>query len=141
MSVGMVDRRIIKRSTTPLIEDIEQGENPLVNQDNELQYLGHAIPMMAKNLAVRYARVPGVHIIVRQSRCKGCGVCVKKGFCRFGAISIVDTIAHIDERRCRGCARCTHLCPRDALAIEVRPHPIVRRSLNYIDNRIDRLLK
>jgi len=103
--------------------------------------LNQAIPKMAKDIAVKYARVPGVHIIVRPDRCKGCGVCMKNGFCRFGAISVLDRIASIDERRCRGCARCTHLCPRDALAIEVRPHPLVRTALMHIDRRITKLLK
>jgi heterodisulfide reductase subunit A-like polyferredoxin len=99
------------------------------------------IPRVAKNLAVKYARVPGVHIIVMRDRCVGCGACVKKGFCRFGAISVTDRTVSIDERRCRGCSRCTHLCPRDAFAIEVRPHPMVRSALRHIDNRITKLLK
>jgi heterodisulfide reductase subunit A-like polyferredoxin len=103
--------------------------------------LSHGIPKIAKNLAVRYARVPGVHIIVRKDRCKGCGACVKNQFCRFGAISITERDVSINEHRCRGCARCTHLCPRDALAIEVRPHPLVRSALQHIDHRITRLLK
>jgi heterodisulfide reductase subunit A-like polyferredoxin len=103
--------------------------------------IDHHIPRIAKDLAVRYARVPGVHISIRRDRCKGCGVCVREGFCRFGAISVTDRVASIDERRCRGCARCTHLCPRDALAIEVRPHPIVRSALKHIDHRITKLLR
>ncbi len=109
--------------------------------NEDLDILSHGIPRIAKGLAVRYAKVPGVHIIVRRDRCTGCGACVKKGFCRFRAISVMERVATIDERRCRGCARCTHLCPRDALAIEVRPHPIVRSALNRIDNRITRILK
>ncbi len=103
--------------------------------------LSHGIPRVAKDLALRYARVPGVHIIVRQDRCVGCGACVKNQFCRFGAISVAEREVSINERRCRGCARCTHLCPRDALAIEVRPHPVVQSTLRHIDHRISRFLK
>jgi heterodisulfide reductase subunit A-like polyferredoxin len=112
-----------------------------MTEEDRIQLLDHGIPKAAKELAVRYARVPGVHIIVRTDRCRGCGACVRKGFCRFGAISISERTVSIDERRCRGCARCTHLCPSEALAIEVRPHPLVNRALRHIDHRIERLLK
>jgi MinD superfamily P-loop ATPase len=113
----------------------------VTDEDSGLRYVSTGIPKIAKDLAVRYARVPGVHIIVRQERCVACGACVKKGFCRFGAIAMVGRFAAINERRCRGCARCTHLCPRDALTIEIRPHPIVRSALMRIDQRMDKLLK
>ncbi|MGD0817401.1 MAG: 4Fe-4S binding protein [Methanomassiliicoccales archaeon] len=112
-----------------------------MTDNGELGILNYGIPKVAKNLVVRYARIPGVHVVVRQDRCKGCGACVKKGFCRFGAISVVEKLATIDERRCRGCARCTHLCPRDAMAIEVRPHPLVKSALRHIDKSVEKLLK
>lgn len=113
----------------------------MTERDHGLRHVGYEIPRIAKDLAVRYARVPGVRIMVRKDRCVGCGACVKKGFCRFGAIAMVDRVAVINEHRCRGCARCTHLCPRDALGIEIRPHPIVRSALRHIDHRIDKMLK
>ena len=99
------------------------------------------IPRLAREAAVRYARVPGVFILVRQDRCKGCGLCVKNSFCRFGAISVVDRKATIDERRCRGCSRCTHLCPKQALAIEVRPPRAVQGVLEHIDRKVTGILK
>ncbi|MEI6796005.1 MAG: 4Fe-4S dicluster domain-containing protein [Methanomassiliicoccales archaeon] len=99
------------------------------------------IPRLAREAAVRYARVPGVFMFVRWDRCRGCGICVKDGFCRFGAISIVDRKATVDERRCRGCARCTHLCPREALAIEVRPPKMVRGALEHLDRKVSKILK
>jgi heterodisulfide reductase subunit A-like polyferredoxin len=113
----------------------------MTDDDCGANYPIQGIPKIAKRLAVRYARVPGVHIMVRRDRCIGCGACVKKGFCRFGAITVADRMANIDERRCRGCSRCTHLCPRDALAIEVRPPAMVRNALKHIDNKIDDLLR
>jgi heterodisulfide reductase subunit A-like polyferredoxin len=113
----------------------------LTGTSGDHDILDHGVPRIAKDLAVRYAKVPGVHIMVRTDRCKGCGACVKNGFCRFGAISVTDRMVTIDERRCRRCARCTHLCPRDALGIEVRPPQMVRSALKHIDGRITRLLK
>ncbi len=113
----------------------------MIDDTDKSYSLNLGIPYVAKDLVVRYARVPGVHIFVRQDRCKGCGICVKNGFCRFGAITVLEHLAKIDERRCRGCSRCTHLCPRDALAIEVRPPHLVRRALHHIDDRLGKLLK
>lgn len=113
----------------------------LADESDAVQYSHQGISKIAKSLTFRYARVPGVHILVRRDRCKGCGACVNQAFCRFGAISVKDHLVTIDENRCRGCSRCTHLCPRDALAIEVRPPPIVKSTLKHIDNRIERLLK
>jgi ferredoxin len=112
-----------------------------MTEEDRNQLLDHGIPKAAKELAMRYARIPGVHIIVRPDRCRGCAACVRKGFCRFGAISIEEGKATINERRCRGCSRCTHLCPSEALAIEVRPPPLMTRTLRHIDHRIERLLK
>ncbi len=41
--------------------------------------------------------------------CLGFGSCVAA--CEFGAISIVDGIAHIDPALCRSCTKCTAVCP------------------------------
>lgn len=95
----------------------------------------------SKEMAMRFARVPGVHIIVRNDKCTGCSKCVRDGFCRFGAISILNRKASINDLRCRGCMRCTHLCPQNALAIEVRPPPVVQETLRQIDNEINSRLK
>ena len=103
--------------------------------------LARSVYYNTKELAVRYAKVPGVRIFVKTDRCTGCSKCVKEGFCRFGAISIVDKRASINARRCRGCMRCTHLCPRSALAIELRPPALVQETLRQVDNEIDRRLK
>jgi Fe-S-cluster-containing hydrogenase component 2 len=79
-----------------------------------------------------------VHIIVRQEKCIGCKKCVRQGFCRFGAISVMDRKARIDDGKCRGCMRCTHLCPYGALAIEARPPSVVQRGLKKVDDEISR---
>lgn len=96
---------------------------------------------LSKELAVRYAKVPGIHVHVREERCTGCGSCVRKGYCHFGAISIEGNKAKIDDRRCRGCGRCTHLCPRNALLLELRPPEAVKEAVRMIDRKVDRLLR
>jgi heterodisulfide reductase subunit A-like polyferredoxin len=105
-----------------------------------ISFIGRSAANFSKELAVKYARVPGVHILVRGDRCTGCGSCVRKGFCRVQAISVVDRKASVDERRCRGCGRCTHLCPRNALALELRPPAMVRSTLMRVDQEISRVL-
>jgi len=95
---------------------------------------------VSKGLAVRYARVPGIHIMVRPDRCVGCGACVRKHFCRFGAISMSERQVNINDTICRGCGRCTHLCPQNALAMEVRPPKLVTGTLSFIDRGISDIL-
>ena len=41
--------------------------------------------------------------------CLGYGDCVK--VCKFGALSIVDGVAHVDESLCTGCGACAKACP------------------------------
>jgi heterodisulfide reductase subunit A-like polyferredoxin len=105
-----------------------------------IAFIGRSAANMSKELALRYAKVPGVHILVRPDRCTGCTTCVRKGFCRMNAISVIERRAIIDERLCRGCGRCTHLCPRNALAIEVRPPQLVRSTLKKLDESIGKVL-
>jgi len=48
--------------------------------------------------------------------CVGCGTCVRN--CPFGAISLQDGIATIDEMLCKGCGICVSSCPAKALTIK-----------------------
>ncbi|MDD3794378.1 MAG: DUF362 domain-containing protein [Lachnospiraceae bacterium] len=50
---------------------------------------------------------------VDQSRCVGCGKCVK--ICAHDAPSVVDKKASIDHNKCVGCGRCIGVCPKDAV--------------------------
>lgn len=109
--------------------------------NDPISSIGRSAANLSKELALKYARVPGVHILVRTDRCTGCGSCVRNRFCRMNAISVQDRKAMIDEHLCRGCARCTHLCPRNALAIEVRPPTVVRSTLKRLDDEVARFLE
>jgi heterodisulfide reductase subunit A-like polyferredoxin len=109
--------------------------------EDPFDVLARSIYNDTKDLAVRYARVPGIHIMVRTDRCTGCKKCVKEEFCRFGAISVVERKAVVDDGRCRGCVRCTHLCPQNAFMIEIRPPQVIQRTLRELDLEINRYLK
>lgn len=62
--------------------------------------------------------------------CLGLGSCVK--VCEFGALSIKDGIAHIDESKCTACGACVKICPRNI--IEIKPtSEIIRVSCNSRD--------
>ena len=50
---------------------------------------------------------------VAQSRCIGCGRCIK--ICAHDAPSITDKKASIDHNKCVGCGRCIAICPKDAV--------------------------
>ena len=48
--------------------------------------------------------------------CLGYGDCVK--VCKFGALSIVDGVAHVDESLCTGCGACANTCPKKVIMID-----------------------
>ena len=51
---------------------------------------------------------------VNQSKCAGCGACVKA--CPFGAIKIgKNGKAIIDQDKCQNCGKCVEVCPFDAI--------------------------
>ena len=107
--------------------------------ENPISHIGRLALRKTRDVAVRHARVPGLHALVRQEKCVGCGACVRKDFCRFGAISINDDKkAVVDESKCRGCTRCTHLCPKEAFTMEVKPPYIVRETLRAVDEELTR---
>ena len=51
--------------------------------------------------------------------CLGYGSCTKA--CKYGAISVVNGVAKVDEDLCVGCMACASVCPRN-LIVPVEPH-------------------
>ncbi|MDR1456269.1 MAG: RnfABCDGE type electron transport complex subunit B [Tannerella sp.] len=47
------------------------------------------------------------------SACTGCTACQKK--CEFGAIAISNSLAYIDDTKCRLCRKCASTCPTRAI--------------------------
>ncbi|MCR4897504.1 MAG: RnfABCDGE type electron transport complex subunit B [Lachnospiraceae bacterium] len=45
--------------------------------------------------------------------CIGCGICVKN--CEFGAITVENFHATIDQEKCTGCGACVAKCPKKAI--------------------------
>ncbi len=72
--------------------------------------------------------------------CLGFGDCMRA--CRFGAITIVDGLAHVDPDKCTGCGACKSVCPKKIIflyRLRTRPKPIVMCSNHKIakDTRRD----
>jgi len=55
---------------------------------------------------------------INKDECIGCGACVD--VCPFGALSIVDDVAEVNEQ-CTACGACLDVCPVDALSLPERP--------------------
>lgn len=58
---------------------------------------------------------PGGGTKACQQGCLGFGTCVK--VCNFGAISVRDGIAVVDEERCTACKACINACPRALISL------------------------
>jgi ferredoxin len=53
--------------------------------------------------------------IADESKCTGCGTCVK--FCPVRAVSVVDKKSRIDEAKCIGCGQCELQCPESVVTL------------------------
>ncbi len=62
--------------------------------------------------------------------CLGLGSCIK--VCEFGALSIVNDIAVVDEEKCTSCGACVNICPKNLIEI-VPQNKRVRVSCNSKD--------
>lgn len=54
--------------------------------------------------------------------CLGLGTCVSA--CPFGALSIVDGLAVVDEVKCTGCGKCVKACPRKIIKLIPESTPV-----------------
>ena len=52
--------------------------------------------------------------------CIGCGKCLYE--CNFGAITITNNVAYIDDTKCRLCRKCTPVCPTGSI-LEINFQP------------------
>ncbi len=50
--------------------------------------------------------------------CIGCSLCAKE--CPKEAITVADSLAHIDQEKCIGCGKCADKCPKQAITGLVR---------------------
>ena len=55
--------------------------------------------------------------------CLGLGTCVE--YCAFGAISIVDGIAVVDENKCVMCGKCINVCPKALIVRKPQKQKVV----------------
>ena len=62
--------------------------------------------------------------------CLGFGDCAKA--CKFGAIEVINGVAHVNESKCTGCGACRKVCPKRIIFLydagRKRPAPIVMCS-------------
>jgi len=98
-------------------------------------------PQVAKDLAVRYAKVPGVHIRVDEEKCVGCKACVRDRYCLVDAITVQDRKASVDQVRCRQCGRCTHFCKFGALVAYGFAPDAVRRARGAAEDLMEAVVR
>ncbi|MFW9970881.1 MAG: DUF362 domain-containing protein [Candidatus Odinarchaeota archaeon] len=89
--------------------------------------------ILAPNIGSKIKKMPGVKIQVN-SKCIGCGKCVK--ICFVNAIKIINEKALISTD-CRGCGRCVETCPQKAIDLIIEEDNYIKKSIEEIDKIID----
>lgn len=62
-----------------------------------------------------------------QIACIGCGLCQKE--CKFEAITIVDNLSYIDDKKCRLCRKCEQVCPTKSIVAKNFPVKKVEKEV------------
>ena len=57
--------------------------------------------------------IAGHKAVINYDLCTSCGIC--ESYCRFDAISIIDSKVFISGISCDGCFLCSHICPENAI--------------------------
>ena len=64
-----------------------------------------------------------------QYSCQGCGTC--KDQCEYGAISLVNGVAVIDEEKCVACKKCIKVCPQKIIHLVPHGEKAIVRCSSY----------
>lgn len=76
-----------------------------------------------------FHNMPGLEMEVSDA-CNGCGVCLNH--CKYGAITIRDGQAYINEARCTTCSRCVLYCPSKAVTMTMTDPDAVKKITQKI---------
>lgn len=57
------------------------------------------------------------HAVVDSDLCSGCETCLER--CQMDALTMIDSISHVNRDRCIGCGLCVSTCPDDAIELSL----------------------
>ncbi len=79
------------------------------------QHLIELIPYDTKHVVTCHSSDMGKVVMQNcKAGCIGCKMCQK--VCEFGAITVENNVAHIDQEKCTGCGKCAEKCPKKIIA-------------------------
>lgn len=72
------------------------------------------VPVTAREIVSCRSEDPGKDVMkVCGTGCIGCGICVKQ--CEFGAVTVKNHLAYIDQDKCTHCGKCAEKCPKKVI--------------------------
>ena len=94
-----------------------------------------------ENLNKAYKKLPGVNVVINGDACNGCGRC--SDACFAAAMHIKDGKAVVSNDY-KGCGRCIHICPQNAITIyfddkDKLVSTLIQRIVNVADIGIQQL--
>lgn len=93
------------------------------------------IPVLDPTISQKVSAMPGVTIEV-SGKCIGCGKCMEN-ICFVDAIELINGMAEINQKLCKGCGRCVEICPNEAIQLNMENKNVLEELSAKISALVD----
>ncbi len=125
-ALGEIMGEKVEEEAPMIAKVVCQGEKGVSKE--RYQYDGYESCQMASGMAGGPKKCPYA--------CVGLGDCVK--VCAFDALTVVNGLARVDEKKCTACGMCAKICPRHSIQLMPRNATVTVRCQNRDPGRMAR---